>query len=150
VHTWKSGVNLYTFFPSTTWVQGIDLRLFAWWQAPGPVEPSCLSLDRFLMSAARVIQSFYSISLSSRAPSPVVPFSSPQGVLVGTLLLEGHTLLFHIHRFHVPQGAESRGHLLTSLPSIKVARLDCHPSGLVEGHMRAGWRDLMGRGADRA
>lgn len=50
----------------------------------------------------------------------------------------------------MPQGAESRGHLLTSLPSIKVARLDCHPSGLVEGHMRAGWRDLMGRGADRA
>lgn len=47
VYTWKSGVNLYTFFPSTTWVLGIDLRSFAWWQAPGPVEPSCLTLDRF-------------------------------------------------------------------------------------------------------
>lgn len=39
---------------------------------------------------------------------------------------------------------------MITLPNAGMAHLNFPPSGLVVRHMGAGWRDLMGQGADRA
>ena len=61
-----------------------------------------ICLEFFLWSKPGFLQSFYSVL-------PLLPLSSPQEVLAGSLLPEGHALLFHTHKFRTSEGYEEQG-----------------------------------------